>query len=343
MILIASPDFEQHVTPPGHPERVERAHVFDAVAARWLEKGGRTMPPRGATREELERVHDAAYLDRIAETSGQAVMLDPDTFTSPDSYNVALLAAGAAVQAAEHAIDHAEPAFALVRPPGHHAERDRAMGFCLYNNVAAAAAAMLERDLKRVAVVDIDVHHGNGTQRMFYGDPRVLYVSTHQFPFYPGSGAAGEVGTGEGRGFTVNVPMEAGSDDADYAHAYRAVVEPVLEEFAPELVLVSAGYDAHERDPLASMRVTTAGFGLMVGSLRDVAARHGALALVTEGGYELTALAACLEVSFAVVDGAQVPMPASDGADSAVRPASVRGQRAVAAARAALKPFWRGI
>jgi acetoin utilization deacetylase AcuC-like enzyme len=343
MILITSTDFEQHVTPPGHPERPERAHVFDAVATRWLRKGGRTMAPRAAVRGELERVHDAAYLDDVNATAGRAVMLDADTFTSPDTYAVALLAAGAAVQAAEHAMDHHEPVFALVRPPGHHAERARAMGFCLFNNVAVAAAAMLDRGVSRIAVVDIDVHHGNGTQSIFYDDPRVLYVSTHQHPFYPGSGACDEVGRGEGRGFTVNIPMEAGCDDADYALAFRAIVEPIVDAFAPELVLVSAGYDAHERDPLASMRVTTGGYGALVERLRDSAARHGELALVTEGGYELPALAACLEASFAVVDGVRASEPVEVRPDRGGAAASVRGERAVASARASLKPFWRGL
>ena len=183
----------------------------------------------------------------MAATSGNAVMLDADTFTSPDSYEVARLAAGATVQAAEWALDHGEPAFALVRPPGHHAEADRAMGFCFFNNVAVAAAAMIARGLERIAIVDIDVHHGNGTQAMFYEEPRVLYISTHQFPFYPGTGAADEIGIGKGRGFTVNVAMEAGSTDADYALVHRDVVVPVLDDFQPQIVLVSAGFDAHER------------------------------------------------------------------------------------------------
>ena len=341
MIVITSTDFDQHVTPPGHPERPERAHVFDAVAAEWRDKGGRLLQPRAVTREELERVHDSAYLDRIAASDGQAVMLDPDTFTSPDSFHVAQLAAGAAVQAAAHALDENEPAFALVRPPGHHAERDRAMGFCLYNNVAVAAAAMLHRGLQRIAVVDIDVHHGNGTQWIFYDDPRVLYVSTHQYPFYPGTGAADEIGTGKGKGFTVNVPMEAGCDDGDYGLVYGAIVEPVVDEFAPELLIVSAGFDAHERDPLASMRLTTSGFGKIVAGLRDVAGRHGALALVTEGGYDLGALAACLETSFAILSGKEAH--AAEAAVAASGRSPVRGERAVAAARTSLKPFWRGI
>ena len=188
---------------------------------------------------------------------------------------------------------------------------------------------------ERIAIVDIDVHHGNGTQAMFYDEPRVLYISTHQFPFYPGTGAADEIGAGDGRGFTVNVPMEAGSTDADYALVHRDIVGPVLDEFRPELVLVSAGYDAHERDPLASMRMSVEGYSAVVAHLRDVAARHGALALVTEGGYELTALAACIDGSISVLEGASARL---------VRAAAApRGARSASLARAALAPFWRAL
>jgi acetoin utilization deacetylase AcuC-like enzyme len=338
MMLITSTRFDEHVTPPGHPERMERAHVFDGAAARWMAKGGRATAPRAARREELERVHDGAYIDLIAGTAGKPSMLDPDTFTSPASYEVALLAAGATIDAVDHALDHREPAFALVRPPGHHAERDRAMGFCLFNNAAVAAAAALARGLDRVAVVDIDVHHGNGTQWMFYDDPRVLYISSHQFPFYPGTGAADEVGSGDGAGFTVNVPMEAGSTDADYALVYRAIVRPVLDAYAPQLLIVSAGYDAHGRDPLASMRVSTSGYAAIIGMLHASVGGRGAIALVTEGGYDLTALGACLDVSFTTLDRAlhgEQPEP-DDG------PAP-RGERALAAVRAAQAPYWRAI
>jgi acetoin utilization deacetylase AcuC-like enzyme len=337
MIVITSPRFGAHVTPPGHPERIERAEVFDRAAARWAAQGGRTAEPRAATREELARVHGARYLDEVEATAGRAVMLDPDTFTSPESQGVALLAAGAAIVAVDHALDAGEPAFALVRPPGHHAERDRAMGFCLYNNVAVAAAHALARGLSRVAIVDIDVHHGNGTQWIFYDDPRVLYVSTHQFPFYPGTGAADEVGHGAGAGFTVNVPLDAGATDGDYALACGSVVRPVLEQFEPELVIVSAGFDAHERDPLASMRVTTAGYGGIVQALRIWAA-GSALALVTEGGYDLAALSDCLDASFAALAGPLLEEPALD-----IRHAAPRGERALAAVRAAQSPYWRGI
>jgi acetoin utilization deacetylase AcuC-like enzyme len=336
MRLITSPRFEEHVTPPGHPERMERAHVFDAVAARWTEKGGQTAVPRPATVEDLRRVHDAAYLEQIAATAGQAVMLDEDTFTSTDSVEIALLAAGAAIQAAEYALDRRDPAFALVRPPGHHAERDRAMGFCLYNNVAVAAAWARTR-VERVAVVDIDVHHGNGTQWMFYADPTVLYVSTHQYPFYPGTGAANEIGTGAGAGFTFNVPLEAGATDADYDFVYRQAIVPVLEQFKPGLLLVSAGYDAHANDPLASMRVSTGGYAAIVKQLKDCADRLAVpIACVTEGGYDLQALAACLEASFAVLDGT------SAGEAAVIDPsAAPRGARALAAVRTAHAGHWQ--
>jgi len=226
-------------------------------------------------------------------------MLDPDTFTSPDSYGAALLAAGAAVQAMAHALDTGETAFALVRPPGHHAERGQAMGFCLFNNVAVAAAAALARGLERVAVVDIDVHHGNGTQHIFYTDPRVLYVSTHQYPFYPGTGAKEEIGSGAGAGFTFNLPLPAGSTDADYARAYDSVATR-LREFDAQLLLVSAGFDAHADDPLASMYVSVDGYAAIVKKILD--ASNAPAAFVTEGGYDLHALDACVRASIRQIE-----------------------------------------
>ena len=228
MKLFASTRFGEHVTPPGHPERMERAGVFDAVAGAFRSRGGVVSDPRPATREELARIHTGAYLDQVAAADGRAVMLDPDTFTSPESVEIAGLAAGAAIEAACHAWTTGESAMALVRPPGHHAEPDRAMGFCLYNNIAVAAAALRAEGASRVAIVDFDVHHGNGTQAAFYADPSVLFISSHQFPYYPGTGAADETGTGAGRGFTVNVPMQAGARDAEYDRLYRSIVLPAL-------------------------------------------------------------------------------------------------------------------
>jgi acetoin utilization deacetylase AcuC-like enzyme len=331
VLIISSPEFENHIPPPGHPERPERAHAFDTALGRWVQNGGRVIAPRPATRLELERAHTAAHVEAIERTAGKAVMLDPDTFTSADSADIAKLAAGAAVQAVELAVAGQGPTCALVRPPGHHAERHRPMGFCLYNNVAVAAAAARSAGIERVAIVDIDVHHGNGTQQIFYGDPAILYISTHQFPFYPGTGAADETGSGPGAGFTVNVPLEAGANDGDYALVHSTIVLPILDHFRPQVTIVSAGYDAHERDPLASMRMTAAGYGHIVKGLHATAARHGALACVTEGGYELTALTASLEATFAALE--EKPLDAPNLAPTA------RGERAVAAVRAAQKAF----
>ena len=202
LIIISSERFAEHQTPPGHPERPERAAVMNAVAARWRATGGEVVAPPAATREQLARIHDAAYLHRLSETSGQAVALDPDTYTSPESHEIALLAAGAAVDAVERVMGATHTAaLAMVRPPGHHAERNKAMGFCLFNNVAVAAAHARAMGAGRVAIVDFDVHHGNGTQHTFERDSSVLYVSTHQYPYYPGTGAADEVGIGDGAGF----------------------------------------------------------------------------------------------------------------------------------------------
>jgi acetoin utilization deacetylase AcuC-like enzyme len=336
-LLLASPRFAEHTTPPGHPEQPDRAHVFDSVAARWRELGTRVLAPRSATREELIRVHSPGYVRFIEGTRGRAVALDPDTFTSPESVDVALLAAGAAVQAAQHAKAHREAAIALVRPPGHHAEPDGAMGFCLFNNIGIAAAAMLDEGLSRVAIVDIDVHHGNGTQRMFYDDRRVLYVSTHQFPFYPGTGAATEIGAGDGAGYTVNVPLEAGATDADYDRV-QDVIDVILDQYAPEMLLVSAGFDAHEDDPLASMRMTTAGYANLVTRLKRVADRHCPIALVTEGGYDLDALAACLDATLGVITGKPSAAIAKTAGASAPR-----ADRALQDVRAALSRHWPAI
>jgi acetoin utilization deacetylase AcuC-like enzyme len=303
MMLVSSPVFAEHTPPPGHPERPERAQVFDAIAECYRNAGGDVREPRAASRGEIERIHTADYVAAIAATDGRATRLDPDTFTSPETWRVAELAAGAAIDAARLAVERSMPTLALVRPPGHHAEPDRAMGFCFLNNVAIAAAALRANGTGRVAIVDIDVHHGNGTQRAFYSDPAVLYVSTHQYPYYPGTGAATEIGEGPGRGFTLNLPFEAGATDADYARAYDVRVLPALEAFRPDAILVSAGYDAHERDPLGGMRLTTAGYGDVVRRLDEAARRlcHRRLSLVTEGGYHLGALADCLSLTIDVL------------------------------------------
>ena len=301
LVVFSSPRFEEHTTPPGHPERPERAKALDAAAARWRARGGEVREPRPATREELLRVHTAEYLDRVESVRGRPAQLDPDTYTSPESVEVAQLAAGAAIEAARLALA-GTPAMALVRPPGHHAEADKAMGFCLYNNIAVAAADLLASGVSKIAIVDIDVHHGNGTQWAFYSDPRVLFISSHQFPFYPGTGAAEETGHGAGQGYTLNIPLAAGAGDEEFDKAYADIVQPALQTFMPQVVLISAGFDTWINDPLAGMRVTKDGFVRIFRRIRAAAdaACGGRVMLVTEGGYDLPGLDAGIEAAFEV-------------------------------------------
>jgi acetoin utilization deacetylase AcuC-like enzyme len=339
LVVIASERFADHQTPPGHPEAPERADVMDVIAQEWLKRRGEVVAPRQATREHLLRVHSPEHVRRIGETAGTSVALDPDTYTSPDTYEIALLAAGAGVDMVERVLGGGERrTLALVRPPGHHAERSRAMGFCLFNNVAVGAAHARAMGVARVAIVDYDVHHGNATQHMFESDPTVLYVSMHQYPFYPGTGAASEIGLGAGAGFTVNAPLEAGATDEDYRIVFAELVIPILRQFDPDLILVSAGFDAHERDPLAGMRVTTAAFGAMTMELRHVADAccNGRIGAIVEGGYDLRALAESMRT---VVDVLAGPSGAAQWPRSDAR--STRGRVSVDAARKALGSHWK--
>lgn len=253
------------------------------------------VPTRDATRAELALVHDGRYIDavqRVATEGGG--WADPDTLITPRSYAVAARAVGATLAALDAVLGRqVESAFCLVRPPGHHATTNQAMGFCLFNHVAVAAAyARQKRRLERVAIVDFDVHHGNGTQDVFYRDPSVLYVSTHEYPFYPGTGAAEEVGEADGRGYNINIPMPHGAGDLEHRRAFEEIVLPVLRSFAPHLILVSAGYDAHHADDIAYQRVSVDGFGALVSLIRDAARDlcDGKVLFALEGGYHLTAL-----------------------------------------------------
>lgn len=312
---------------------------MEVVADRWRGSGGEVVAPRPATTEQLLRVHDLSHIRRIDETAGIATSLDPDTFTSPETVEAARLAAGAVVDAVERVWDgrHAR-AFALVRPPGHHAERDRAMGFCFFNNVAVGAAHARALGASRVAIVDYDVHHGNGTQHIFEDDPAVLYVSLHQSPFYPGTGDADEIGAGPGRGYTVNLPLAVGAVDEDYHLVFAEMVVPVLRRFAPDLLLISAGFDAHERDPLGGMRLTTAAFGAMTAELRLVAEEccGGRLVAVTEGGYDLRALGESLESAMETLAGERAG--SARWPSGSVAPS--RGRASVTEARRALGSVW---
>ena len=337
MLIVTDGRFADHITPPGHPESPERAGVFDGVAAAMQDEGAVLCGAEPAPLDALRRVHTSAHVDAIEAAAGRASMIDADTFTSPDTARVARLAAGAAMQAVDAVLSGAHSsAAALVRPPGHHAESARAMGFCFYNNVAVAAAHAQASGIERVAIVDYDVHHGNGTQEIFYDSPSVLYVSTHQYPFYPGTGAATEIGEGPGRGRTVNVPLEAGATDGDFVEAFERVVVPALARFEPEIVLVSAGFDAHEQDPLAQMRMSTAGLTrlaqLIAAAAADVCGRR--VVLVTEGGYALAALGPSVKGALTALHGA------GDTPAALERPATGRGARAVAAVAAAHGSGW---
>jgi acetoin utilization deacetylase AcuC-like enzyme len=321
----------------GHPECPDRlrALIDHLEGAAGLVRLG----ARPAGEEEIQLVHSLAHVEHAAATAGRGpVALDPDTITSPGSYEAARLAAGSLLVVCEAVLaGEVTNGFALVRPPGHHAERERAMGFCLFNNVALAAAWLRRRGVGRIAIIDWDLHHGNGTQHLFEADADVLYVSTHQYPFYPGTGAAAEVGVGAGAGRTLNLPFPAGFGDAEYERAFREVVVPVCRQFAPEFVLVSAGFDCDHRDPLGGMVVTPAGFATMARTCLDLAAEtaQGRLAAVLEGGYDLAAIVEGVDAALAVMQGgaAHVP-PAASGDPRRVDPVLAR-------VRAAQAPYWR--
>lgn len=310
--VIEDPRFREHAGPTGHPERPERlSAVHDAIAARADALEAR--PPRAAEAEEIQRVHGAAHVAHLdAAVAHAPAQLDADTYVSERSAQIARLAAGASIDLARDvAAGRLRNGLAAVRPPGHHAEADHAMGFCLFNNVAVAAEALrAEEGIERVLIFDWDVHHGNGTQHSFEADPNVLYFSTHQFPYYPGTGAVGEMGVGDGAGATVNVPLPAGCGDDDYLAVLQRVLVPVARSFRPELILLSAGFDAHIDDPLAAMGVTRSGYADMarlVCALADEAC-EGRLACVLEGGYALSGLE---EGTGALLDALLDPEPSA--------------------------------
>lgn len=295
-------DYLKHDMGVGHPESPDRLR---AILSR-LKAGGVLdrlvlIEPTSVADEWITQVHEASYLTGLksrAPVSGR-VSLDPDTSMSAGSLPAAYLAAGGVLAAADAimagTVDHA---FCAIRPPGHHAESDRAMGFCLFNNVAIAARYLQRRHgVARVLIVDWDVHHGNGTQHTFDDDPSVLFFSTHQYPHYPGTGRATERGKGRGEGLTINVPMSAGQGDEDYREIFERVLVPASDAYKPEFVLISAGFDAHRDDPLASMGLTEEGYAALTGIVAGIARRHSKSRVLSclEGGYNLNALAASVE------------------------------------------------
>jgi acetoin utilization deacetylase AcuC-like enzyme len=316
--LLYHTSFLNHDTGPGHPERSERlTATYEYLSDQpWFT---RVVPitPRRADPRWVEEVHSRDYLNRAAEACQRhAPYLDVyDVSISPESFEIAMLAVGGILEAADQVIaGNLSNAFALVRPPGHHAERSLALGFCLLNNVAILARYLQKHHgLDKILIVDWDVHHGNGTQHTFEEDPSVLYISLHQYPFYPGSGAASETGKGRGVGATLNCPMPAGAGDAEYETAFREQVLPKASTFRPEAVLISAGFDAHRDDPLAQICLTTACYRWMSERLMEVAQTHASGRIISslEGGYSLEALPRSVSEHLTVLLAASGSKPAS--------------------------------
>jgi len=287
----------QHLTGNNHPESHNRLKVvYEMLEDDDIKGKYKILSPRPATQEELELNHSLDYINQVAATAGHSFsMLDPDTTTSPRSWDAAQTAVGGILVAIDGVMEgKVENVFALVRPPGHHAERSKGMGFCLFNNIAVGAHyARQKYHLDRILIVDWDLHHGNGTQNAFYEDPHVLYFSTHQYPYYPGSGSFNEDGKAEGKGFTVNVPLPGGQGDLDFAGIYQEILRPVASEFKPQLILVSAGYDIYFQDPLGAMEVTPEGFATLTSLIMDMAqlpSCQGKIVITLEGGYHLGGL-----------------------------------------------------
>jgi acetoin utilization deacetylase AcuC-like enzyme len=316
-----------------HPEGADRiSTLVEHLRGTDLWERLVAAKPEPATEDDILLVHTRAHLALVKKAAeGAGRWLDPDTHVSPRSYEIALLSAGGAIKAVKLWDDGLVP-FALIRPPGHHATPDRAMGFCLFNNIAIAARRLLDAGCERVAILDWDVHHGNGTQAAFYDEPRVLFVSLHQWPHYPGSGFFNECGGAGAEGRTVNLPLPAGCDDGDYASAFERVVEPIVDQFAPQAILVSAGQDIHVDDPLGNMRVTETGFaGMALRCVRLAAKCDGKLAFVLEGGYDRTATAGAVEAILRAVADEDAPF-VMGGTD--------KGAAAIERAREVQSQYW---
>ncbi len=288
--------FLAHRTPPGHPERPDRLrHLVQHLKETPLWQNLTHLSPSPANEEDILAVHSREHFVVLREvcSRGGGMLDEGDTHAVRESFDAAVLAAGAVITAVDAVQEgKIDAAFCAVRPPGHHAERDRAMGFCLFNNVAVGARyAQRRHGVQKVAILDWDVHHGNGTQHIFEDDPTIFYISLHQYPFYPGTGSREERGVGRGEGFTLNIPLPAGTGEERYVEAFDREIIPALQEFTPELLIISAGFDAHRDDPLGGMRLTDESYARLTSLVKGIAP----IVSVLEGGYHLDALARSVE------------------------------------------------
>ncbi len=294
--IVKHSDYLQHTAGSGHPESPERlASVYEMLDNPNMSWKYVDIKPRLATHNEIAYVHTESYIERIAGTAGKScVILDPDTSTCAETYEIAKLAVGGACNAIDAVMtQEVDNAFAFIRPPGHHAGAGNSAGFCIFNNVAIGAMhAMKKHGLKKILIADWDLHHGNGTQKIFYSDRRVLFFSTHQYPYYPGTGGLHEIGEGQALGYTINVPLKRGAFNGTFISAFRKILEPVAMEFKPDLILVSAGFDTYYQDPLGGMRVTPEGFAAMARVLLNIADKccSGRVVALLEGGYHVAGL-----------------------------------------------------
>ncbi len=317
--LIYSEKYLKHNPGRGHPERPERLRaIVDGLkqGKLWASQNIQVVDPKPATRADIELVHDPEYVSLVEKLSAAESPINGDTPVHKNTFELALLAAGGAIKAGRMVLSgEVQNAFALVRPPGHHASRARGGGFCYFNNVAVIIERM-KRDfkLKRIFVIDWDSHHGNGTQEIFYEDPTVLYMSLHQDPFtlYPGTGFTNEIGRGEGEGYNVNVPMPPGSGDSEYAAAMQEIFEPLSDQFKPELFVVSSGFDAHADDPLTQLQLSTIAYGWLANFVLKQARQWcgGKTVFLLEGGYNLDALSGGVVNIVKAMSGEEFPLPA---------------------------------